>query len=181
MLAFNTSQCREVKEWFSFYGNRFDAPVMGIHTPTNIDEITPGLVDYLAEAWRELILELESHSGHSFDKARFEETLALSHEACQLWQRFLDTCQRKPAQHTFFDHVFLMAPVVVLRGTQEAVDFYKQLLAEVESLRGCSSDRAVPAVLGRDADLGQAALPGRDLQRAPRQRRGFDLLPLLGV
>lgn len=134
VLAFNTSQCREVKEWFSFYGHSFESPVLGIHTPTNIDEITPALLDYLAEAWRELILELESHSGHKFDKSRFEETLALSHEACQLWQRFLDTCQRKPVQHTFFDHVFLMAPVVVLRGTQEAVEFYKQLLAEVESL-----------------------------------------------
>ncbi|RMF78079.1 MAG: 2-hydroxyacyl-CoA dehydratase, partial [Nitrospirae bacterium] len=63
-----------------------------------------------------------------------------SGEACALWQRFLDGNRERPARHTFFDHVILMAPAVVLRGREEAVAFYRRLLDEAAA-RGPALER----------------------------------------
>jgi len=134
VLVFNTNQCREVKEWFLFYGEKFHVPVIGLQTPQNIDDLSPALLDYLVSAWQGLIARLETISGTTFDPRRYREVLSLSAEASRLWQAFLDSNRQIPARHSFFDHLILMAPAVVLRGTDEAVAFYRQLLAEVEGI-----------------------------------------------
>ena len=134
ILVYNTSQCRDVKEWFTFYGQQFNSPVIGIETPRDIDEVTPSLLEYLKTSWKSLIPELEAISGKKFDHDEFSRVVDLSGQACRLWQEFLKSAEKRPAPHTFFDHIILMAPVVVLRGTQEAVDFYHQLMHEVNSL-----------------------------------------------
>lgn len=130
VLVYNTNQCREVKEWFTFYGEKYRVPILGIDTPRDIDAPTPALLAYLEASWQEMITRLEKISGRPFDASRFEEVVTLSHRACGLWQEFLESNRRRPAKHTFFDHIILMAPVVVLRGTREAVDFYSDLVAE---------------------------------------------------
>ncbi|MCP5050771.1 MAG: 2-hydroxyacyl-CoA dehydratase [bacterium] len=136
VLVYNTSQCREVKEWFSFYSEKFNAPIIGIDTPRNIDEPNRPLLDYLESSWQTLITQLETISGKTYDPDRFRQVVELSATACKLWQDFLESNCRQPSLHTFFDHIILMAPVVVMRGTQEAVDFYNQLMAEVNGLEG---------------------------------------------
>jgi benzoyl-CoA reductase/2-hydroxyglutaryl-CoA dehydratase subunit BcrC/BadD/HgdB len=139
VLVFNTSQCREVKEWFSFYAQHLDVPMMGVHTPKNVDEISEELVSYLESSYREMIPELERVSGNSFDPEVFIEILAESHRACGLWHEFLETNRSRPAPHGFFDHIFLMAPAVVLRGDPLATEFYHSLLLEVQEM-SVSSD-----------------------------------------
>lgn len=134
VLVFNTNQCREVKEWFLFYGEKFHVPVIGLQTPQNIDDISPALLDYLVSAWKDLIAGLEQICGTRFDPQRYREVLSLSGQASRLWQAFLESNRQIPARHSFFDHLILMAPAVVLRGTGEAVAFYRQLLAEVEGI-----------------------------------------------
>ena len=42
ILVFNTNQCREVVDWFDFYAKHFNAPIIGIRTPLNVDEMSPG-------------------------------------------------------------------------------------------------------------------------------------------
>ena len=32
ILVYNTNQCRDVQDWFEWYGKKFDAPVIGVHT-----------------------------------------------------------------------------------------------------------------------------------------------------
>ena len=48
-----------------------------------------------------------------------------------LWQQILDTCSNKPAPMTAFDAFFHLALIVTLRGKQEVVDYYTELLAEL--------------------------------------------------
>lgn len=134
VLVYNTCQCREVKEWLGFYAEKFDAPLLGIDTPRDIEEADPALLSYLEASWNTLIRELEVISGRSFDLDEFERVVELSQKACGLWQDFLESNKSKPAMHTFFDHIILMAPVVVLRGTETAVEFHQELLDEVASL-----------------------------------------------
>jgi benzoyl-CoA reductase/2-hydroxyglutaryl-CoA dehydratase subunit BcrC/BadD/HgdB len=134
VLVYNTNQCREVKEWFTYYGEKYRVPVLGIETPRDIAPPTSSLMTYLENSWQELITRLEKISGKSFDPVRFAEIINLSHQACGLWQEFLESNRELPAKHTFFDHIILMAPVVVLRGTPEAVDFYRELVAEASAI-----------------------------------------------
>lgn len=135
ILVYNTNQCREVKEWFTWYGQVFQVPVLGINTPRDIDVPDAPLLTYLQASWQELITQLERISGKSFDEERFQHVVQLSQQACLLWQEFLETNQQRPVGHTFFDHIILMAPVVVLRGTPQAVTFYQDLLAEARSIQ----------------------------------------------
>ncbi len=134
VLVYNTNQCREVKEWFSYYAEKFNVPLLGIDTPRDIDAPTEPMLNYLESSWKELIVHLEGVSGRSFDPVEFERVVEYSDRACRLWQEFLESNRHCPAKHTFFDHIILMAPVVVLRGTKEAVDFYRALVEEVTAM-----------------------------------------------
>jgi benzoyl-CoA reductase/2-hydroxyglutaryl-CoA dehydratase subunit BcrC/BadD/HgdB len=75
---------------------------------------------------------LEEVSGNRFDMDRFREVLGLSLECTKLWRQVLECGAAKPAPLTFFDATVHMAPAVVLRGLQEAVDYYKLLLPELK-------------------------------------------------
>ena len=44
----------------------------------------------------------------------------------------LETAANCPSPLTFFDGTIQMGPAVVMRGTQEAIDYYRLLLAELE-------------------------------------------------
>jgi len=131
VLVYNTSQCRDVKEWFAFYAEQFKVPLVGIETPRDIDDVNETLLTYLESSWERLIRDLEMISGRRFDREKFAAVVDLSGQACRLWQDFLETNRARPAAHDFFDHIMLMAPVVVLRGEKEAVAFYRALLDEV--------------------------------------------------
>jgi len=49
----------------------------------------------------------------------------------RMWQAVLDTTVNKPAPMSAFDAFFHLALIVTLRGTQQAVDYYEGLLAEM--------------------------------------------------
>ncbi len=132
ILVYNTNQCHEVSDWFSFYARHFHVPVIGIHTPLGIDELTPGIIKSVSDQIEGLIPELEKAAGQKFDPDRFREAVGLSHEGCVLWRKVLEKAMHKPSPVNFFDAAIHMGPIVVMRGTQYAVDYYKILLAELE-------------------------------------------------
>jgi benzoyl-CoA reductase/2-hydroxyglutaryl-CoA dehydratase subunit BcrC/BadD/HgdB len=75
---------------------------------------------------------LEKISDSKFDKGALKSVLALSRECSDLWKKVLDTSSAVPSPLTFFDGTIQMGPAVLLRGTQQAVDYYKILLKEME-------------------------------------------------
>jgi benzoyl-CoA reductase/2-hydroxyglutaryl-CoA dehydratase subunit BcrC/BadD/HgdB len=62
----------------------------------------------------------------------FKLRVALSRECSDLWKEVLDTAAHVPSPFTFFDGTIHMGPAVVLRGNQQAVDYYKILLKELK-------------------------------------------------
>lgn len=131
VLVFNTNQCREVQEWFSFYSRQFGVPLAGVNPPRYLDEVTPADVTNIARQFEDLVPILEHTSGVKFDIDRFRETVRLSKEASILWRRVLETAKASPAPLSFFDGCIHMGPIVVLRGTDEAITYYSTLLAEL--------------------------------------------------
>ncbi|MFQ6615740.1 MAG: 2-hydroxyacyl-CoA dehydratase subunit D [Fidelibacterota bacterium] len=131
LIVYNTNQCREVAEWFNYFGREFDCPVAGVFPPRYLEEISQADIDHVVAQLEELILAGEEVVGHPLDPDRLVETVRLGHEASTLWARVLETAQNSPAPLTFFDGTILMAPIVVLRGTRVCVDFYRNLLDEL--------------------------------------------------
>lgn len=134
LIVFNTNQCREVAEWFNFFGREYNCPVVGIFPPRYLEKVTAADVNNVVSQLKTLISVGEKIIGKSLDPRILSETLALSYQGSNLWKEVLETAQENPAPLTFFDSCILMAPIVVLRGTQICVDFYKQVLDELTEL-----------------------------------------------
>ena len=132
VLVFNTNQCRDVQDWFSWYGEKFDAPVLGVYTHRNVGNVSQPLVSSIAKQMEELTGSLEKISGKSLDFDNLKRAVALSRECSELWKKVLQTAASQPSPLTFFDAATLMGPAVVGRGTQKAVDVFKALLSELE-------------------------------------------------
>lgn len=131
VLVFNTNQCRDVQDWFSWYARRFQVPIMGITTHCGVNEVTEDHVQSIARQMEALIDPLSKISGKKFDRTEMEEVLSLSRTCSDLWKEVLDTAATVPSPITFFDGTIHMGPAVVLRGTRQAVDYYRLLLSEL--------------------------------------------------
>jgi benzoyl-CoA reductase/2-hydroxyglutaryl-CoA dehydratase subunit BcrC/BadD/HgdB len=132
VLVFNTNQCRDVQDWFSWYGEKFNAPVLGVYTHRNVGDVSQALVSSIAKQMQELAGSLERITGRSLDLNNLKQVVALSRECSELWKKVLQTAASQPSPLTFFDATTLMGPAVVGRGTRQAVDVFKTLLAELE-------------------------------------------------
>jgi len=131
VLVFNTNQCRDVKDWFSFYAREWDVPCIGVHTPRAIGEVDKVIVTSVAKQIEALVEPLEEIAGAKLDYDRLKEVIRLSRRCTESWKAVLETAANAPSPITFFDGTIQMGPAVVLRGTQEAVDYYEVLLAEL--------------------------------------------------
>jgi len=136
VLVFNTNQCRDVREWFEWYGRRWNVPVIGVRSPRSLETVTDDDVDAIAKQILLLIPTLEAVAGTRLDGARLAEAVRLSRECSDLWEACLYTASRRPAPFTFFDATIHMGPAVVLRGAEAACRYYRVLLAELEERVG---------------------------------------------
>ena len=132
LIVYNTNQCREVEDWFSFFAGQFNCPIVGIHPPRHLDDVGKEEVELVAQQFKRLVPICEQVTGNTFDLDKFKSVLKLSKEATILWQKVLETAKATPAPISFFDGTIHMGPIVVLRGTQEARDYYQTLLEELE-------------------------------------------------
>ncbi len=131
VLVYNTNQCRDVKDWFSFYSREWDVPLLGIETYRGVDNVTDTHIKGVSGQLRAMVSDLERIVGQELDTSKLEETVALSRRCSDLWKEVLDTGANTPSPLTFFDGTIHMGPAVVLRGTQQAIDYYELLLAEL--------------------------------------------------
>ena len=131
IVVFNTNQCRDVQDWLRFFSKEYKVPLVGIHTHAGINDVTETHIQSIAQQMKEMVEYLEKISGNTFDKRELQKVLTLSRKCSDLWKKVLDTASNIPSPFTFFDGSIHMGPAVVLRGTQQAVDYYKLLLAEL--------------------------------------------------
>ncbi len=132
LLVYNTNQCRDVQEWFEFYGREFKVPVVGINSPRALVEVREIDIANVVGQLEALIPTLEEVSGKRFDIDRFRESLRLSRLCSELWGEVLGLAKHLPSPWTFFDGTIHIGPAVCLRGGREAVDYYRLLKAELE-------------------------------------------------
>jgi 2-dehydropantoate 2-reductase len=141
VVTYSTNTGHELVRWFEFYGSYYDVPVMGLHPPPALNVLERIDVDAAVHQLLRLQRRLEESTGRVLDVDKLGETVALSARAAELWSDILGLARTVPAPITFFDTLIHVAPMILMRGTQEAVDYYVQLKAEVEDrvARGISA------------------------------------------
>jgi benzoyl-CoA reductase/2-hydroxyglutaryl-CoA dehydratase subunit BcrC/BadD/HgdB len=143
VLVFNTNQCRDVRDWFEWYGRRWNVPVIGINSPRSVGDVVDAEVDDVISQLEGLVPVLEGVAGARLDAGRFSAAIGAAREASSLWEQCLKTAVHRPTPFTFFDGTIHMGPAVVLRGAAEAATYYRTLLAELEE-RTLAGVSAVP-------------------------------------
>ncbi len=132
LLAYSTNQCREVQDWWHFFGRRHGAPVFGVCPPTHLGEVRSEHVSFVRWQLINLIEKIESRFRIKLDRSKLKAVVEQSSRASDLWRQVLETARSHPAPLTFSDGLIHMAPVIVLRGSQTAIDYYETLLAEMK-------------------------------------------------
>jgi benzoyl-CoA reductase/2-hydroxyglutaryl-CoA dehydratase subunit BcrC/BadD/HgdB len=131
VLVYNTNQCREIQDWFSFYSEEYQVPSLGIHSPWRLKEITREDIAYTQAQLKNLVADLEGITQQKFDLDGFKEVIKLSAEGSRQWSEFLGSAKNQPSPITFFDACIHMAPIVLMRGQKESVEYYQMLNEEV--------------------------------------------------
>ena len=143
MLVCCNNICGTVLKWYEVQARFFKVPLFILDTPFCHTEFTEEARRYVQEQINEYIAFLEEACGKKLDFDRMQEVGRLSVEGQRLWQAVLDTAINRPAPLSAFDAFFHLALIVTLRGTQQAVDYYRLLLAEMRE-RVASGIGAVP-------------------------------------
>jgi 2-dehydropantoate 2-reductase len=132
VVVYSTNTGHELLRWFEFYGARYGVPVLGLHPPPALHELERIDIDAAVAQLLRLTSQLEKATGRTLDIDRLGEVVGRSAEAAALWGDILALGRSVPAPLTFFDTVVHLAPMLLLRGTEDAVDYYRLLKAEIE-------------------------------------------------
>lgn len=125
--------CGTVIKWYQALAQELEVPLFLLDAPYQHE---PGLSDhtiqYVAAQLEEMIAWVTQQTGRKLNEKKFAQALDLSNEAVILWREIRELCQARPSPLNAPDLFLTMAPIVVLRGTKDAVTFYRKLKAEVE-------------------------------------------------
>lgn len=131
VLVYNTNIGTYVARWFEYYANRLGVPLLGLHPPTALPEMEKIEVDAAVQQTLRLVERLEKVSGRALDHDRLAQVVDRSARAARLWNEILEMAGHTPSPLTYFDTLIHAAPMLLLRGTQEAIQYYEILRAEL--------------------------------------------------
>ena len=131
MLVCCNNICGTVLKWYEVQARFFDVPLFILDTPISHTDFSEEAHRYVRRQFDEYILFLEKHCGKKIDHDRLKEVGEISIKGGQLWQAVLDTTMHKPSPMSAFDAFFHLALIVTLRGTQTVIDYYQELLEEM--------------------------------------------------
>jgi len=147
LLVISNSQCGTLTKWFEVLSRMYNAPMFLIDVPhSGNGEPDEAAEKYVRSQLDDLVGVIERISGRPLDRDRLTATIRLSQEASALWTRVLEAGASNPSPMTVFDQFISMAPIVAQRGTHVPVDFYRDLLHELEQrieqgISACSNER----------------------------------------
>ena len=132
MLVCCNNICGTVLKWYEVQARYFNIPLFILDTPFTHVGFSAEAKRYVKTQILEYIEFLENATKKKFDYDRMQEVGKLSLEGQRLWQAVLDMAVNRPSPLSAFDAFFHLALIVTLRGTQQTVDYYKLLLAEMQ-------------------------------------------------
>jgi 2-dehydropantoate 2-reductase len=132
VLVYSTNVGAYVARWFEYYANRLGTPLFGLHPPSALPEVEKIEVDAAVQQHLRLVERLEKATGRTLDHDRLAQVVDRSARASRLWNEILDLAAETPSPLTYFDTLIHVAPMLLMRGTEEAIQYYEILRAEVK-------------------------------------------------
>jgi benzoyl-CoA reductase/2-hydroxyglutaryl-CoA dehydratase subunit BcrC/BadD/HgdB len=123
--------CGTVTKWYQELQRIFDVPLIMIDAPYQYGDDRPEAIDYVKAQLQDMMDQVGKITGRPILMKDFEDTVRRSEQALQLWRDVQDMLAHRPAPMNSFDTFIHLAPIVTLRGTQECIDYYKTLQAEI--------------------------------------------------
>jgi len=143
VVIYSTNFGHGLIRWFDYYSGHFGVPALSLHPPTALGEVGKIEVDAAAGQMERMITRLEEMTGRALDIDRLAETVDNAGRAAGLWSEIVQLARNVPSPLTTFDLLVHMAPMVLMRGTPQAVEYYEILKAEIED-RVSNTLAAVP-------------------------------------
>lgn len=133
MLVASNNICGTVVKWYEALADHLNAPLFVLDTPyVHQSEVEDHAVQYVAAQMEAFVAWTEKQTSRRLKQKKFVQTLELADEAIGLWREIREMCVHRPSPLNAPDLFTQMAPIVVLRGTKQCVDYYRKLKAEVE-------------------------------------------------
>jgi benzoyl-CoA reductase subunit B len=135
LLLLSYTGCFTFMKWFEILEQEYRCPIVMLHVPYQADgRITDAMRTYVADQIRrKLIPALERLSGKAYDEDRLKECLARSARAEEDLVWVLQSAKHRPSPiDAWFGAVYYVGPIFsAFRGTEEAVEYYRALRAEI--------------------------------------------------
>jgi len=140
LLLLSYTGCFTFLKWFELLKEEYQCPIVMLHVPYQADgKITPAMLTYVVDQIRrKLIPALEEITGKAYDEDRLRQHLALAAQAEDDLVWVLESAKHTPSPiDAYFGGVYYIGPIfTAFRGTQDAVDYYRELREETfERLR----------------------------------------------
>ena len=127
--------CGTVLKWYEAVARLTNVPLFLIDTPYIHEDdgrAPEHALRYVVAQLQDLVVWLEKQTRRTLKPDRLRQSVALAAETTVLWREIRELCRARPSPLNAPDLFLNMAPIVTLRGTKEAVAFYRKLKAEVE-------------------------------------------------
>jgi len=124
--------CIPAMKIFQAFTEHFKVPTFLADGPQiQPENMTSETLEFGVDHFKQLISFLEEQTGKKLDMDRLKEVVRLSDRACELWDEIMDyrRCVPTPFSAAELGVMFVM---VVLPGTQAAIDFLEKFRAEVK-------------------------------------------------
>lgn len=133
LLVSCTNICQTVLSWYRVLANHFEVPLIIIDTPFVYHaEADDHAIEYVVKQLEQAIPVAEKVAGKVLEQGKLERVARLSKMATELWMEIMSRNTHHPAPITVFDQFIQMAPIVEMRGDAITVDFYAEMLKEVD-------------------------------------------------
>jgi benzoyl-CoA reductase subunit B len=154
VLLLSYTGCFTFMKWFELLREQYKCETIMLHTPYMADgKITKNMIEYMVKQIKEEVIPtLERISGVKFDIDRLREYLKKSAVAEDDLVRVLQSAKNKPSPiDAYFGGIYYIGPIFgAFRGTDDAIDYYKFLRAEVEERVAAGQGPVTP-----DGDMGK--------------------------
>lgn len=134
VLLATEAACATHPKWWEALQRQFDCPLIIVDAAYVVDsEVLSGHQKrYLAAELERAALDMERYTGTKFDIDRLREVVALSDRTSELWDEIDEMRAAVPCPIGQIDVFTIQFPLVTLKGTKAAVEFYEPLRDEVK-------------------------------------------------
>ncbi|MBI1944462.1 MAG: benzoyl-CoA reductase subunit B [Deltaproteobacteria bacterium] len=135
LLLLSYTGCFTFMKWFELLKAEYNCPVVMLHVPYQADGIiTPEMRQYVIDQLKsDVIPQMEQITGKKLNLDKLAEQLARSRRAEDALVKVWESAKNRPSPiDGYFGGVYYIGPIFsAFRGSEDAVAYYEELLAEV--------------------------------------------------